>query len=36
MANKALTGAGRRQLARERQAWDRMAEIMQTVLRSEA
>jgi transcriptional regulator len=32
----ALTVAGRRQLAKERQAWDRMADIMRTVLRSEA
>jgi PadR family transcriptional regulator PadR len=32
----ALTVAGRRQLARERDAWDRMTEIMQTVLRGEA
>ena len=32
----ALTAAGRRQLARERDAWDRMADIMRTVLRGEA
>jgi transcriptional regulator len=32
----ALTVAGRRQLTRERDAWDRMTEIMQTVLRGEA
>jgi PadR family transcriptional regulator, regulatory protein PadR len=32
----ALTAAGRRQLARERDAWDRMAAIMRTVLRGEA
>jgi PadR family transcriptional regulator, regulatory protein PadR len=31
-----LTGAGRRQLARERHAWDRMAAIMRTLLRGEA
>jgi PadR family transcriptional regulator, regulatory protein PadR len=31
-----LTVAGRRQLARERHAWDRMAAIMRTVLRGEA
>ena len=32
----ALTPAGRRQLARERQSWDRMAGIIQTLLRGEA
>ena len=32
----ALTPAGRRQLARERDAWDRMADIMRTLLRGEA
>jgi transcriptional regulator len=32
----ALTAAGRRQLARERQAWDRMAGIIGTLLRREA
>lgn len=32
----ALTPAGRRQLARERQAWDRMAGIIHTLLRGEA
>ena len=32
----ALTAAGRRQLARGRDAWDRMADIMRTVLRGEA
>ena len=31
----ALTAAGRRQLASERQAWDRMAGIMDTLLRGE-
>ena len=31
-----LTPAGRRQLAREKQAWDRMAAIMDTLLRGEA
>jgi transcriptional regulator len=31
-----LTAAGRRQLATERHAWDRMAEIMRTLLRGEA
>ena len=31
----ALTAAGRRELARERQAWDRMTEIMRALLRSE-
>src|SRR5919106_4087088 len=29
----ALTAAGRRQLAREKDAWDRMAAIIQTLLR---
>jgi PadR family transcriptional regulator, regulatory protein PadR len=32
----ALTQAGRRQLARERQAWDRMAGIIHAVLHGEA
>jgi transcriptional regulator len=32
----ALTAAGRRQLAAEKQAWDRMAGIMQAVLGREA
>src|SRR3954469_17621124 len=32
----ALTAAGRRQLAREKHAWDRMAGIIQTLLRGEA
>ena len=32
----AITPAGRRQLARERQAWDRMAGIIHTLLRGEA
>jgi PadR family transcriptional regulator PadR len=32
----ALTRAGRRELAKERQAWDRMATIMHTVLRGDA
>jgi PadR family transcriptional regulator len=32
----ALTVAGRRQLAKERQAWDRMADIMRTLLRGDA
>ena len=32
----AITPAGRRQLAKERQAWDRMAAIMHTLLRGEA
>jgi transcriptional regulator len=32
----ALTAAGRRELAREREAWDRMAGIMQTLLRGDA
>ena len=31
-----LTSAGRRQLAKEKQAWDRMATIMHTLLRGEA
>jgi PadR family transcriptional regulator PadR len=31
-----LTAAGRRQLAEERHAWDRMAAIMRTLLRGEA
>jgi transcriptional regulator len=31
-----LTAAGRRQLAKEKQAWDRMAAIMATVLRGNA
>ena len=31
-----LTAAGRRELARERRAWDRMAGIMRTLLRGEA
>jgi transcriptional regulator len=31
-----LTAAGRRQLADERQAWDRMAAIMQSLLRGDA
>jgi PadR family transcriptional regulator PadR len=31
----ALTAAGRRELAKERQAWDRMAAIMHTLLRGE-
>jgi transcriptional regulator len=31
----ALTPVGRRELAREREAWDRMAAIMQTLLRGE-
>jgi PadR family transcriptional regulator, regulatory protein PadR len=31
-----LTTAGRRQLAKERHAWDRMAAIMRTLLRGEA
>src|SRR5262245_44859416 len=30
-----LTAAGRKELARERQAWDRMAGIMHTLLHSE-
>ena len=32
----ALTAAGRRQLARERQAWDQMAEIIQALLHGRA
>jgi transcriptional regulator len=32
----ALTAAGRRELEKERQAWDRMAAIMQALLRGEA
>ena len=32
----AISAAGRRQLAREREAWDRMAGIMDTLLRGEA
>jgi PadR family transcriptional regulator PadR len=32
----ALTPAGRRQLSKEKQAWDRMAAIMHTMLRGEA
>jgi transcriptional regulator len=32
----ALTAAGRRQLAKEKQAWDRMAGIIQALLRGEA
>ena len=31
-----LTGAGRRQLSREKAAWDRMASIMDNVLRGDA
>jgi PadR family transcriptional regulator, regulatory protein PadR len=31
-----LTAAGRRELAREKQAWDRMTTIMQALLRGEA
>jgi len=31
-----LTPAGRRQLTREKEAWDRMAAIMRTLLRGEA
>jgi PadR family transcriptional regulator PadR len=31
-----LTAAGRRQLAREQAAWDRMASIMENVLRGDA
>lgn len=31
-----VTSAGRRQLAREKDAWDRMAGIIHTVLRGEA
>jgi PadR family transcriptional regulator PadR len=32
----ALTAAGRRELAREREAWDRMTTIMQALLRGES
>jgi PadR family transcriptional regulator PadR len=32
----ALTAAGRRQLAKEREEWDRMAAIIHTLLRGEA
>ena len=32
----AITSAGRRQLAREKDAWDRMAGIIHTLLRGEA
>jgi len=32
----ALTAAGRRQLAREKQSWDRMAGIIHTVLRGDS
>jgi transcriptional regulator len=32
----ALTAAGRRELVKEREAWDRMTAIMQALLRSEA
>ncbi len=32
----ALTAAGKRQLAKEREAWDRMAGIMHTLLRGDA
>jgi len=32
----ALTPAGRRELSTEKQAWDRMAAIMQTLLRGES
>src|SRR5262245_405686 len=32
----ALTAAGRRELVREKEAWDRMTAIMQALLRSEA
>jgi PadR family transcriptional regulator PadR len=32
----ALTAAGRRELEREKQAWDRMTTIMQALLRGEA
>ena len=32
----ALTAAGRRELAREKKVWDRMASIMHSVLRGEA
>ena len=31
-----LTAAGRRQLARERESWDRMATIIHTLLKGEA
>jgi DNA-binding PadR family transcriptional regulator len=31
----ALTPAGRRQLAKERQAWDRMAGLIHTLLRGD-
>ena len=32
----ALTAAGRRELAKERQAWDRMTAIMQALMRGDA
>jgi DNA-binding PadR family transcriptional regulator len=32
----ALTAAGRRQLAKEKQAWEQMAGIIQTLLNSKA
>jgi transcriptional regulator len=32
----ALTAAGRRQLAKEKQAWDRMASIIHTLVRGDA
>lgn len=32
----AITAAGRRQLAKEKDAWDRMADIIQTLLRGES
>jgi len=32
----ALTAAGRRELAKEKQAWDRMTNIIQTLLRGDA
>jgi transcriptional regulator len=32
----ALTAAGRRQLAKEKQAWDRMASIIHTLIRGDA
>jgi transcriptional regulator len=32
----ALTAAGRRELAKEKQAWERMTTIMQTLLRGDA
>jgi PadR family transcriptional regulator len=32
----ALTAAGRRELAREKEAWDRMTTIMQALLRGES